>query len=83
MDVSTVIGLVLSSTVIGALISGVFTRKSAKESNKIDLLDRAYKEIERLDEQVAERDRIIAEKDRIIARLEKERKEIINGNTTK
>ena len=71
MDVSTVIGLVLSSTVIGALISGAFTRTSAKESNDINLLDRAYKEIERLDEQVAERDRIIAEKDVIIARLKK------------
>ena len=71
MDVSTVIGLVLSSTVIGALISGAFTRTSEKENNNINLLDRAYKEIERLDEQVAERDRIIAEKDVIIARLKK------------
>jgi len=81
MDVSTVIGLVLSSTVIGALISGVFTRVSAKETNDINLLDRTYKEIERLDEQVwerdrmlAEKDRMLAEKDRIIARLEKERR---------
>ncbi|SDJ67572.1 hypothetical protein [Alkalibacterium thalassium] len=73
MDVSTVIGMVLSSTVIGALISGAFTRVSEKESNDINLLDRAYKEIERLDDQVAERDRIIAEKDIIIERLKKER----------
>ena len=35
MDVSTVIGMVLSSTVIGALISGAFTRVSEKESNDI------------------------------------------------
>lgn len=73
MDVSTVIGMVLSSTVIGALISGAFTRVSEKESNDINLLDRAYKEIERLDDQVAERDRIIVEKDIIIERLKKER----------
>lgn len=59
MDVSTVIGLVLSSTVIGALISGAFTRISAKESNNINLLDRAYKEIERLDELVERKDREI------------------------
>jgi len=74
MDVNTVIGLVLSSTVIGALISGAFTRISEKENNNINLLDRAYKEIERLDAQVSERDGIIAEKDRIIAQLEKERR---------
>lgn len=61
MDAGTVIGLVLGSTVISGLISSAFTRKSAKESNGIDLLDRAYKEIERLDDRLAERDRQLKE----------------------
>lgn len=59
MDAPTIISLVLGSTVIGALISSLFTRQSAKETHDINLLDRAYKEIERLDGMVEERDREI------------------------
>jgi hypothetical protein len=44
---------------IFSVISSIFTRKSAKESNDINLLDRAYKEIERLDELVERKDREI------------------------
>lgn len=71
MDVGTVIGLVLSSTVIEGLLSGYLSMQSDKETNDINLLDRAYKEIERLDGQVLEKDNIIVEKNKIIARLEK------------
>lgn len=54
MDAAELVYLVLGSTVVGALISSLFTRKSAKESNDIQLLDRAYKEIERLDDRIVE-----------------------------
>lgn len=53
--------LVMGSSVVGALISSLFTRKSAKESNDIDLLDRAYKEIERLDDRINELEDVASE----------------------
>lgn len=73
MDAPTIISLVLGSTVLGAIISSLFTRKTDKEAHNINLLDRAYKEIERLDGMVEDRDRIIDDKDERIAELEKER----------
>lgn len=39
---------------IGAIISALMTRQTAKDQNKIDLLDRAYKEIERLEAKIDE-----------------------------
>ena len=39
---------------IGAIIAALMTRQTAKDQNKIDLLDRAYKEIERLEAKLAE-----------------------------
>jgi len=39
---------------IGAIIAAVMTRQTAKDQNKIDLLDRAYKEIERLEGKIDE-----------------------------
>lgn len=54
MDTWQLITLILSSSVIGAVISSIFTRRSAKEGNDIQLLDRAYKEIERLDDRIIE-----------------------------
>lgn len=39
---------------IGAIIAALMTRQTAKDKNKIDLLDRAYKEIERLETKLAE-----------------------------
>lgn len=36
------------------LLSAFFTRKSGKEKTDIDLLDRAYKEIERIDKKLKE-----------------------------
>lgn len=39
---------------IGAIIAALMTRQTDKDKNKIDLLDRAYKEIERLEAKLAE-----------------------------
>ena len=39
---------------IGAIIAALMTRQTAKDQNKIDLLDRAYKEIERLETKIDE-----------------------------
>ena len=39
---------------IGAIIAALMTRQTAKDKNKIDLLDRAYKEIERLEGKIDE-----------------------------
>ncbi|MFL2116262.1 hypothetical protein ACEN4P_01370 [Marinilactibacillus psychrotolerans] len=44
-----IITLFLGSGVIGTLISVWFTRKTAKEKNAFEMIDRLYKEIERLD----------------------------------
>lgn len=81
MNIQEVTVLLLGSTVVGTLISSFFTHKSNKESNDIQLLDRAYKEIERLDERIIEledvatylKDRII-NKDKEIDKIAKENK---------
>lgn len=39
---------------IGAIIAALMTRQTAKDQNKIDLLDRAFKEIERLEGKLKE-----------------------------
>ena len=39
---------------IGAIIAAIMTRQTAKDQNKIDLLDRAFKEIERLETKLKE-----------------------------
>ncbi len=39
---------------VGAIISALMTRQTAKDKNKIDLLDRAFKEIERLEGKLKE-----------------------------
>ena len=49
MTLSELVQLAAGSTVIGTIISVVFTRLTNKEKHDIDLLDRAYKEINRLD----------------------------------
>ncbi len=44
-----IVTLFLGSSVIGTVISVWFTRKTAKEKNAFEMIDRLYKEIERLD----------------------------------
>ena len=39
---------------IGAIVAALMTRQTAKDKNKIDLLDRAFKEIERLETKLKE-----------------------------
>lgn len=39
---------------VGAIIAAIMTRQTAKDQNKIDLLDRAFKEIERLETKLKE-----------------------------
>ncbi|MGH2064783.1 hypothetical protein ACRCJ1_00090 [Aerococcus sp. L_4] len=39
---------------VGAIIAALMTRQTAKDQNKIDLLDRAFKEIERLETKLKE-----------------------------
>lgn len=39
---------------VGAIIAAIMTRQTAKDKNKIDLLDRAFKEIERLEAKLKE-----------------------------
>lgn len=44
-----IVAIFLGSGVIGTVISVWFTRKTAKEKNAFEMIDRLYKEIERLD----------------------------------
>lgn len=54
MTISEMVLWALGSGGLAAILSVFFVRKSSKEKNRIDLLDRAFKEIERLDEKVKE-----------------------------
>lgn len=54
MTFEMILTLLIGGGGTGALISAFLTRKSAKESTDIQLLDRAYKEIERLDSRIDE-----------------------------
>lgn len=84
MEAGELITLVLGSTVLGAFISSFFTRKSAKESNDIQLLDRAYKEIERLDDRIVELEEVarslrskLDDKDHMYEQSERERRRLV------
>lgn len=77
MSVQDILLIVLGSSVIGTLISSLFTRKTNKESNDIQLLDRAYKEIERLDEIVRTLRNQLADKDFLLSQSESQRKDLI------
>lgn len=84
METKDLISLLLTSGVLGAFISAILTRKSAKESNDIQLLDRAYKEIERLDDRIVELELVARElrgkledKDYMYQKSEKERRRLV------
>lgn len=49
MSLSELLYALIGGSGIGAIIAAIFSRKTAKEKHKIDLLDRAFKEIERLE----------------------------------
>ena len=54
MEVNELLTILIGGGSVGAIIAAVMTRQTAKDKNKIDLLDRAFKEIERLETKLAE-----------------------------
>lgn len=77
MSIQDVLVIILSSTVLGTIISSIFTRKSNKESNDIQLLDRAYKEIERLDDIVRTLREQLSDKDYLLSQSESQRRDLV------
>jgi len=56
---------------VGAIIAAVMTRQTAKDQNKIDLLDRAYKEIERLEAKIDELEKELEQEQEVNDELRK------------
>ena len=54
MGLQELLTVLIGSGGIGAIIAALMTRQTAKDKNKIDLLDRAFKEIERLETKLKE-----------------------------
>lgn len=54
MEVNELLTILIGGGGVGAIIAAVMTRQTAKDQNKIDLLDRAFKEIERLEAKLKE-----------------------------
>lgn len=54
MEVNELLTILIGGGGIGAIIAALMTRQTAKDQNKIDLLDRAFKEIERLEGKLKE-----------------------------
>lgn len=54
MEVNELLTILIGGGGVGAIIAALMTRQTAKDQNKIDLLDRAFKEIERLEGKLKE-----------------------------
>ena len=54
MGVQELLTILIGGGSVGAIIASVMTRQTAKDQNKIDLLDRALKEIVRLEAKLKE-----------------------------
>lgn len=54
MDFNTLLALLIGSGGVGAVVSALLVRETSKESHKLDLLDKAYLEITRLDNKIEE-----------------------------
>lgn len=85
MNWETILALLIGGTGIGGWISSILTRKSQKENNEVDLLDRAYTEINRLDDIIKElKEELKSERGdkrelkRIIKKLETKVKELLS-----
>lgn len=52
MGLSELLTILLGGSGIGAIIAAVMTRQTAKDQNRLDLLDRTYREIERLEAKI-------------------------------
>lgn len=63
MDFNTLLALLIGGGGVGAIVSALFTRQTSKETHRIDLLDKAYIEIARLDEKITELESKLDEKE--------------------
>ena len=54
MGLQELLTILIGGGSVGAIIAASMTRQTAKDQNKIDLLDRAFKEIERLETKLKE-----------------------------
>lgn len=54
MEVNELLTILIGGGGVGAIIAAIMTRETAKDKNKIDLLDRALKEIVRLEAKLKE-----------------------------
>lgn len=54
MDFNTLLALLIGSGGVGAIVSAMLVRETSKEKHKVDLLDKAYLEITRLDNKIQE-----------------------------
>ena len=54
MEVNELLTILIGGGGVGAIIAAIMTRETAKDKNKIDLLDRALQEIARLEAKLKE-----------------------------
>lgn len=54
MEVNELLTVLIGGGGVGAIIAAIMTRETAKDKNKIDLLDRALQEIARLETKLKE-----------------------------
>lgn len=63
MDISELLAVLIGGGSVGAIIAAYMTRQTEKDQNKMDLLDRTYKEIERLEAKLREAEAEMEEKE--------------------
>ena len=54
MEVNELLTILIGGGGVGAIVAAIMTRQTAKDKNKIDLLDRALQEIVRLEAKLKE-----------------------------
>ena len=54
MELNELLTILIGGGGVGAIVAAIMTRETAKDKNKIDLLDRALKEIVRLEAKLKE-----------------------------
>lgn len=54
MELNELLTVLIGGGGVGAIVAAIMTRETAKDKNKIDLLDRALKEIVRLEAKLKE-----------------------------
>jgi len=71
MSLEWLVGILIGSGGAGAILSAYFTNKSNNQTHELNLLDRARKEIERLDIKIKELEKEIEDKEEENAELKK------------